>query len=247
MESQEYDAMAQVEDTHWWYAGMRRITAALLAHTPPAHVQLDAGCGTGGNLRHPHATTNRHGFDSSSTALRHAASHGSSVLQADIQAIPIRTAAIDLVTSFDVLYHRAVTDDAAALRELARVTAPGGFVLLRLPAHEWLRGSHDDHVHTQRRYAAADVRVLCASAGLVVRRLTYVNTLLLPVVLVTRIWHSQTRDNSSALHPPSAFEQRIGCAALGLEAFLLRIGITFPYGVSLMCLAQRPARPTETE
>ena len=133
MEPHEYETMAQVEDTHWWYVGMRRITTVLLHTIPtPARV-IDAGCGTGGNLRTLRPAPAGHGFDQHPLAVAVAAERGSSVVRADIQAIPFNSASADLVTCFDVLYHRAVGDDAAALRELARVVKPGGYVLLRLP------------------------------------------------------------------------------------------------------------------
>src|SRR5215210_6720683 len=54
MERAEYLVMAAVEGDHWWYGGMRAITASMLdsayAGRRDLHV-LDAGCGSGGNLR----------------------------------------------------------------------------------------------------------------------------------------------------------------------------------------------------
>ena len=51
----EYEAMARVEQTHWWYRGLRDAVARTLEHPdlglPPRPRVLDAGCGTGENLR----------------------------------------------------------------------------------------------------------------------------------------------------------------------------------------------------
>src|SRR4051812_48972219 len=43
----------EVEDRHWWYRGRWAVVEALLsqADLPPRPRILDAGCGTGGNLR----------------------------------------------------------------------------------------------------------------------------------------------------------------------------------------------------
>src|SRR5689334_6409898 len=48
-----YRRIHRFEDEHFWYRGMRRITAVLLADelARPALRVLDAGCGTGGFLR----------------------------------------------------------------------------------------------------------------------------------------------------------------------------------------------------
>ena len=51
MEPAEYDYMFQLEDSLWWYVGMRRIVYNLLRHnlgngSGPLRI-LDAGCGTG--------------------------------------------------------------------------------------------------------------------------------------------------------------------------------------------------------
>src|SRR5207248_8255591 len=145
--------MRAVEDTHWWYLGMRAIASDLLASLPlpPAPLILDAGCGTGGNA----ALLERHGWlvgvDLSDLALDLAAGRGHRPLaRASVTALPFPDQTFDLVTSFEVLYHRAVGDDVAALGELRRVLRPGGHLLLRLPALDWLRGAHDAAVHTER-------------------------------------------------------------------------------------------------
>ncbi|HEY3108540.1 MAG TPA: methyltransferase domain-containing protein, partial [Chloroflexota bacterium] len=189
MNRQQYLQMRAVEDRHWWYLGMRAIAQDVIAslNLPPAALILDAGCGTGGNA----ALLERHGrfvgVDLSDLALELAAERGRRPLaRASVAALPFPDATFDLVTSFEVLYHRAVGDDVAALAELRRVLRPGGNLLLRLPAHEWLRGAHDAAVHTERRYTAAGLRARLAGAGLEPRRLTYLNSLLLPLAAAKR-------------------------------------------------------------
>ena len=87
-------------------------------------------------------------------AVGYAARAGLSVARGSVLALPYSTAAFDVVTCFDVLYHKAVTDDGQALTELARVLVPGGWLLVRVPAYDRLRGPHDRQVHTREPHSA---------------------------------------------------------------------------------------------
>jgi len=246
MERHEYEVMAHVEHTLWWYVGMRQIADAWLASMPASTIPrriLDAGCGTGGNLTWLQHYGNPIGFDYSATACTYTAQSGIPVAQASIEAIPFADASFDLVTSFEVIYHKGVRDDVGALRECLRVLKPGGQLLLRLPAFEWLRGHHDARVHSERRYTHAQMIERVTAAGFVVQKSSYVNTFLFPMALAQRVTERHSSEYVSAqsdLQLPSPFINRLGLTALALEARLLRIGVQLPIGVSLLCLAQRP-------
>ena len=122
--------MAAVEERHWWYGGMRAIAAALLDEAyrgrHDLHI-LDAGCGTGGNARFLRRYGTVVGIDLAAEALELGGERLPGVLaRASVLDIPFADARFDLVTSFDVLYHRAVPDEGRALRETARVLRPNG-------------------------------------------------------------------------------------------------------------------------
>ncbi|RLT23728.1 MAG: methyltransferase domain-containing protein [Chloroflexi bacterium] len=246
MERHEYEVMAHVEHTLWWYVGMRQIADAWLrtlpATTTPRRI-LDAGCGTGGNLSWLSHYGQPMGFDYSAIAAHYAAQSGFPIAQASIEAIPFSAASFDLVTSFEVIYHKGVRDDVGALRECLRVLKPGGHLLLRLPAFEWLRGHHDARVHSERRYTHQQMIARVTAAGFVVQKSSYINTLLFPMALAQRVTERRSAEHASAqsdLQLPSPFVNRLGLTALGIEARLLQIGVQLPIGVSLLCLAQRP-------
>lgn len=90
---------------------------------------LEVGCGTG-LIMHRVAERARRvvGVDISAGMLRQAQGRGLEVVQADAAALPFADAAFDVVYSLKVLAH--VRDIDAALVEMARVTAPGGMMLL---------------------------------------------------------------------------------------------------------------------
>jgi SAM-dependent methyltransferase len=247
MEKSEYAVMAAVEDRHWWYGGMRSIAAALLDEVYAGRRDLtilDAGCGTGANLRFLRRYGHTVGLDMAPEAVAHAAQHSpGAVMRGSVLALPFPERHFDLVTSFEVLYHRGVPDELPALLDAWRVLRPGGRVLLRLPAFELLRGHHDAAVHGRRRYLAPEVGGMLEAAGFVVERTTYVNSLLMPLALGQRLAERLSPaapDAGSDLQLPPALVNEALRWPMAAEAAWVAAGGRFPAGVSVICRARKP-------
>ena len=73
----------------------------------------------------------------------------------------------------NVLEH--VQDDGAALEAVTSVLAPGGVIVLLVPAFEALYGPIDKNLGHQRRYSRGAMQRLAERSGLRVRRLHYMN------------------------------------------------------------------------
>jgi len=246
MERSEYAVMAAVEDRHWWYGGMRRIAAAMLDEVYGGQCDLrilDAGCGTGGNALFLRRYGQVAGFDLAAEALELGGKRLPGILaRGSVLQIPFADGRFDLVTSFDVLYHRAVPDEDRALGEMRRVLRPGGRLLIRLPAYEFLRSKHDRAVHTRRRYTAADARALLRGRGFVVERCSYVNSLLFPLPLVLRMLERALpalEQQESDLTMPAPLINEALRWPLAAEAAWLASGRSFPIGLSVICRARR--------
>lgn len=242
MKLEEYARMYDAEEAQWWYSGMRGISRALLARhwrgRPGARL-LDAGCGTGNNLVHLADLGRPIGVDVSEEALRLCQTRRVTVARGSVLSLPFREATFDLVTSFDVLYHRWVADDGAAVRELTRVLRPGGLLLVRVPALKLLWGAHDEAVLSRQRYTRAEVEALLRGAGLQVLRASYCNTLLFPVLLLRRtLDRLLDRHGSDVGFLPAPIE-RLFRGLLGLEARLIP-HVSLPVGASVTALARKP-------
>ncbi|MBN8654784.1 MAG: class I SAM-dependent methyltransferase [Anaerolineae bacterium] len=235
--------MFQAEERHWWYLGMATITRALLnRHVHPSQRLniLDAGCGTGAAMTTYLADYGDvTGVDLYKEAVILSRKRNASRLaRASILDLPLASASFDLVTSFDVLYERGVPDETRALREFFRVLLPGGYLLMRLPAYDWLRGQHDERVHTRRRYTKGLLKSLLEQSGFHIVHLSYANTLLFPLALAKRIGGriSPLRSERSDLSVDRTNE--IFRRILSWEApFVSSFGL--PYGLSVFAVARK--------
>ncbi len=246
MEREEYAKMYELEDSYWWFVGKRRIAQTLLQTCLPEAARrqiLDVGCGTGATLQLLLANYGMsYGLDLSESALDFCRQRALARLtQGSALTLPYADCSFDLVTAFDLLYHRWVEDDGLALRECARVLRPEGILLITDSAFRFLWSEHDVAYHAKRRYTKGELRAKVEGAGLRVRKLSYANTFFFPAVLAVRMWkriHPSAGGAHSDLRPLPAWLNRLLATVYSVEAWFLR-WINYPVGVSVVCVAEK--------
>jgi SAM-dependent methyltransferase len=246
-------AIAKVESYHWWYRGLRATLAHVLANArpplPPHPRILDVGCGTGENLRlladllRPAYLG---GLDISAEALEFAARRApeADLYLGDLCDPVLRVPELDLVLSCDVLYIPGVERARAGLQRLADHLAPGGLLVLNLPAYRWLRSEHDRAIHTRERYTAGGVRALLGGLGLLPELVSYRVCLLFPAVALARLLRKRGRRGEQARTDlerirPGALNDLL-YATLRWESRLLAHGRSLPWGSSVFALGRKP-------
>lgn len=244
MRDVDYEFLFNIEEHFWWFVAMRRITDTILASQLQAGklMVLDAGCGTGFNLLHfENSGHSAYGFDYAREAVSAVKRRGfGKVARASITEIPYPSGMFDLAYSFEVIDE--VSDSDRAIRELYRVLKPGGCLLLRLPAFDWLRSSHDADIGTLHRYTLGEIEEKLKRAGFIIRRSTYANSLLFPVVVVRRfLKHLGIGGGTDTKPLPVGLQwlDPVFRAVLGLEADLIRWNVKLPFGLSAICYAQK--------
>lgn len=241
MEKEQYEAMYRLEERSWYYRGMRRVMFTLLdeaiRHKRGLKI-LDAGCGTGINLKALEKYGEAVGVDVSAQAIAFCKKRGCDARKGSVEKLPFDDSSFDLVVCVDVIYHKEVKDDVKALKELERVCKPGGILLLKVPAYKFLFGNQDRATHTQRRYTAAELREKLEFTAFRVKRMTYANTFLFPFIAAKRLLGPKNQGEDADLEAYPVYIEALLLAILRFEAFLIK-SFNLPFGVSLFCVARK--------
>jgi SAM-dependent methyltransferase len=235
--------MAAIEQRHWWFVGRRAAIESLIdgIKLPASGSILEAGCGTGGNL----ASLARRGriaaFEPHIDALAFARERhpGVEIRQGTLPGeLPFEPDTFDFVAALDVLEH--VRDDADAARALLSLVRPGGWLLVTVPAHHALWGSHDRRLHHFRRYGRRELLSLFAGNDVDLLRITPFNVFLSPVAFLYRVAERAFGLNlgNQERVPPKPVNAALG-VVFGAESFLIRRHLPIPFGLSYAAIFQR--------
>ncbi|MDF2494426.1 class I SAM-dependent methyltransferase [Sphingomonas sp.] len=240
MDRRVYDRMAEHDSTHWWYRARRDILADYLTREgrlPKDARILEIGCGTGHNLPML-AQFGRVDAIEIDPAARDVASQrlGKPVGESPLPALPgVPDAHYDLIAVLDVVEH--IEDDVAALRAMRARLAPGGKILITVPAHQWMWSAHDVVNHHHRRYSKTTLAKAIEDAGLRPRTLGYFNSLLFPLAAGARIMGRLTGREDSDDTPPAAPLNALFEKIFRLERHMVG-RVPMPPGVSIITLAE---------
>lgn len=239
MEKSEYNNIFNLEKNHWWYKGMRAISFSLLNnYIKNKNLKiLDGGCGTGFNLLMLKEYGDVYGIDNSKEALKFCKKrHLNNVSLGTVEKLNFKNNYFDLVTSFEVIYHKGVKDDIKALKEFYRVIKKKGYLFLRVPAFNFLYSNHDKAVHTARRYTEKDLKKIITETGFKIEKISYINFFLFLLIYFIRFFNKKS--NKSDIKKINPFLNNILFFFLFFESFLVKY-INFPFGVSIIVLARK--------
>jgi SAM-dependent methyltransferase len=242
MERNVYQRLDQLEGQHWWFSARRKILKSVIQKFAPDRKQLrvmEAGCGTGGNLQMLSEFGRLDAFEMDSEARDIAKAK----LPIDIKDgmlpnnIPFDKKSFDVVVAFDVLEH--VEQDVESLTSLGEQLAPGGCLIMSVPALPWLWSKHDETHHHFRRYTRKSLNDTLVKAGLQPLRISYFNTLLFPAIAGLRLLRkafgvTETADDQMPSPKTNALLKKI----FGFESNLIG-RINMPIGVSLFAVAHK--------
>jgi SAM-dependent methyltransferase len=240
---QAFEYLALAESKHWWFrARNRAIVWILRSRVRGIKSFLEVGCGTGFVIS---------GIAKAFPALELEASEyfeeglvfarqrlpQCRFRQLDATAMSEQNA-YDCIGSFDVIEH--IDADECVLSNFNRALRPGGFLLLTVPQHPWLWSSADDYAHHVRRYTVQELRRKVLHAGFRIEYCTSFVSLLLPLMALQRLSSRNQNYNPDDEFKISSVLNTALYLIMQLELALLRLGLRFPAGGSLLLLARKP-------
>lgn len=214
----------------------------------------DVGSSTGYLLEdlaraHPQATLI--GVDLVSAGLRkaHAALPGARLLRADACALPLADGGVAAVVSANLLEH--IPDDRRALREIARILAPGGRAVVVVPAGPRTYDYYDRFLGHERRYGRQELAGKGRDAGLEVIEDTHIAALLYPAFWLVKQRNRRLHGSLEgyelqrrvAADIARTHDSAVARRLWALEERLRVVGVRPPFGVrSLVVFAKPGAR-----
>ena len=237
----------------WWFAATH--ANLLLQYRRSVHAGkpasvLDAGCGTGGLLARfvaPYPVAQALGLDADPHARERAAAKSlRPVCAGSVNNMPFADTRFAAIFSADVLCHAGV-DERATLGQFRRCLRDDGVVILNLPAYGWMLSRHDHAVANVRRYTRGDVARMLRDTGFRLIFASYWNTILFPLMVLTRKLLPSRGEPTSDVRLYSAPIEALCRAATRIETALMRLGWRLPFGGSLIAVAAKAPPPGGTD
>ncbi|MDD5180611.1 MAG: class I SAM-dependent methyltransferase [Gallionellaceae bacterium] len=244
--------MVEVEPSHFWFVARNRILMDVLRkYFPQPGKVLEMGCGTGFVLSGMRAVFPQASFSGSDIFTEGLAFTAQRVpdaflFQMDARRIPFQEE-FNLIGAFDVLEH--IEEDEAVLAQMYRACKPGGGIVLTVPQHRWLWSRVDDFAHHRRRYARVELAGKVVRAGFRVEYTTSFVSLLLPLMLASRGLKKSGADMDEQMEAVGLKVGKLTNAVLGaimqIERGMINLGLSFPFGGSLLLVARKPENRKE--
>lgn len=138
------------------------------------------------------------GFDLNESALKQNVSRRSRVCCYDVlQCVSALQGKFDVILLFDVLEH--ISDEFTFLRALSFHLAPGGVLILNVPAGQWAWSSYDVADGHLRRYSFRTLQKAVCTSGFALLEWSYWGLPLVPAVLLRKLLLFGEQDQNKAV------------------------------------------------
>lgn len=244
-----FDVTAEIESRSFWCRTRNRVLTQVFHRFTDRSRPLDVleiGCGIGGVIDALRRIPNLRltGSEIYIQGLQYARAKMPEVefIQLDATSIPF-TAAFDVVGAFDVIEH--IDQDELVMQQVRAALRPGGLFIVTVPQYQWMWGALDQLVHHKRRYSRGDLVDRLRRSGFDVIYTTSFVTALFPFMIASRLLDrgrgapaDATADFASRVSLPRALNAAFDWI-MRIDEAALRMGLTLPFGGSLLAVARR--------
>jgi len=246
LDDRYFEQLSRLEENNFWFRSRNDVILWALSHFfSKAQNLLEVGCGTGFVLSaiersFPEIALSGSELYGEDLAFAKERLNRANLVQVDARRVPFK-GGFDVIGAFDVLEH--IEEDQEVLSEIFGAVKPGGGIILTVPQPRWLWSFFDEVSCHKRRYSRIELIKKVESAGFHVLWSTFFFTLILPVMMISRLTRiKKETDNFRELDmlaefriPPMLdilFEK-----VCSLENGFRKRAISLPRGGSLLCVA----------
>ena len=195
---------------HFWFWRRFAVLQRLAGHRiSVAREVAEFGCGHGLLQRQIEDAYGKEvtGFDLNDRALKQSVSRLSKICCYDVlQREPALHKKFDAILLFDVLEH--ISDESRFLQALLFHLAPGGTLIINVPAGHWAYSSYDVAVGHKRRYSIETLQKAVRANHFSLKEWSYWGLPLVPTLLVRKLWLIGKRDQNKII--TAGFDSRSG-------------------------------------
>jgi len=240
---QAFDYLAKKEYKHWWFRSRNQIIISTLrSKSNEIKNFLEVGCGTGyviSGIARAFPSLQLEASEYFEDGLVFARQRVPSCKFRRLDATQMsEKEAYDCIGCFDVLEH--IELDELVLNNFNSALCRGGLLLLTVPQHRWLWSSADEYAHHVRRYTRIELQSKVSGSGLQIEYCTSFVSLLLPLMALQRIFSRKTQYNPDSEFNISSVLNTLLFLIMQIEHLLIRLGLRFPLGGSLLLVARKP-------
>ena len=253
-DSSAFTFLFEMEKRHFYYLGRREMILDILRNNVQNLTNLnmlEIGCGNGSIMTYLMGNNVKiEGGDIFMEALRHCRQQTKRInlYRLDILCLPFDSD-FDIIGAFDVLEH--IANDDKAITEMNNALRPGGYLILTVPAYQFLWSNFDESAHHQRRYNKNELIAKLETKGFTIRKTSYFMFFLFPLLAIIRlIGRNRITKNKTEAALNTYLEVKtfpiindIFLAFLRLEKWLMKYA-NLPFGTTLLVVARKPEEKT---
>ena len=237
-----HNQLVQIEEKNFWFLNRIELINSLFVNFfPEAETVFETGCGTGfvlANLARLHPNKFFFGGEGYVSGLNHARRRvpNAKFIQFDACNNTPFEDEFDVIGAFDVIEHLA--DDERALKQMHKALKRNGGIIITVPQHQWLWSNIDEKAGHKRRYDRKGLIQKITKAGFKINLITSFVTLLLPLMVVSRLIKSPKSQPQVELRLPRGINAAF-VKICALERHIIKNGFSLPLGGSLACVAKK--------
>jgi len=241
---ERYPVLARFESGNFWFRSRNKLILWILKRRfRQMKTFLEIGCGTGFVLSgvhsaFPEVSLSASEIDSAGLPFVRQKVESADLFQMDARRIPFREE-FDVIGAFDVIEH--IEEDEEVLSQIYNACKPGGGVIITVPQHPSLWSEVDVFSRHQRRYTKNELVGKIRRAGFEIVDTTSFVSLLLPLMLFSRLKPQSKKEDFDPIRELSLprFFSRILEGIMDFERILIKAGLRFPAGGSLLCVGKK--------